>query len=86
MRGKSPLRGCAKACLWHLSGHAPSNGSAAPFRKHEEQQERLLHDFLAEAALGAGRNALEQLDRQTAQSVLDAARNSARKWWSGSSR
>ncbi|MGA2560066.1 MAG: hypothetical protein ABSF17_10350 [Terracidiphilus sp.] len=39
-----------------------------------EQQERLLHDFLAEAALGAGRNALEQLDRQTAQSVLDAGK------------
>ena len=39
-----------------------------------EQQERLLHDFLADAALGAGRNALEQLDRQTAQSVLDSGK------------
>lgn len=39
-----------------------------------EQQNRLLHDFLAEASQEACREALGQLDRHSAQAVLDSGK------------
>ena len=39
-----------------------------------EQQNKMLQEFLGEAVQEAYRTAIEQLDRQSAQAVLDMAR------------